>query len=214
VSDFSAGVFILSKHKYRVYPFLKDDEFFIQYNEHWVGKLSPTDTNEDFQVQTLALSKEAPLLHIINAEDHGFCVQILHEEKIIFKFEIPYNIEADYAHEIGTELFGEDWFLDFDKAQERYQQANEEAAKRLAEKNIPAKYFDDINDEKLQAFHVFGFDEKTLKKVQQILTVENFTQDSYEMVHAFLYSIYLTKFSFVSHSYISHGDDRFTLLNK
>jgi len=201
MSDFSAGVFTLSKNKDKVYPFLTEGELFIQYNEKWVGKLSPLDMNDDFQPQTIALSKTTPLLHIINAEDHGFCIRILHNGDITFKFEVPFNAEGELAHEIGEEMFGEEWFLDFEKAEERYKKVNEEAAKRLSTQGVPDIYFANIDEENLKAFQIFGFDEKVLQKVQQVLTVESFVKDRYEMVYALLDSIGFTQFSYVAHNY-------------
>ena len=215
MSDFSAGIFTLNENKDKVYPFLIESELFIQYNDKWVGKLSPTDMNTDMEIhpQTVALSKEVPLLHVINAEDHGFYIRILHEGDIKFHFDIPYSAEADLAYEIGTELFGEEWFLDASKAQERIQQASEEAAKRLKERGIPDIYFKNIDEESLKAFQIFGFNDDIVQKVRQVLTIENFNQDSHKMVYDLLDSLGLTQFSFVAHSYASHkDDDRFVVL--
>jgi len=213
MSDFSAGLFALSENKGEVYPFLVEGELLIQYNEQWVGKLSAMDTDHDFQPQTIALSKEVPLLYIMNAEDYGFLMQILHDGVIKFNLNIPYNAEADLAHEIGNELFGEEWFLDEGNVQEYYRQANEEAAKRLEAQGVPGSYFAGINSESLEVFQLFGFNEEILQKIRKILTAENFTQGSHEMVSTLLDNLGLTDFSFVAHNYVSYGDDRFTILN-
>jgi len=63
-------------------------KIFIQYNEKWIGKLSPDDMNDDYQPQTIGLSNEIPLLHIIHAEDHGLYIRVLHEGVIKFAFDL------------------------------------------------------------------------------------------------------------------------------
>jgi len=213
MSDFSAGVFALSKNKDKVYPFLTKKDLFIQYNDQWVGKLSDTDYEERFQPQTIALSKEVPLLYIMNAEDHGFSMKILHDGNTTFQFELPYYAEAELAHELGYELFGEEWLFEPDKLEQRSKQANEEAAKILKEQGAPAIYFASINEENLKAFHVFDFSHDTLQEICEILTVENFVQGSHKMVFALLNCIGLTDFSFVAHSYVfTEDEDRFKVL--
>ena len=212
MSDFSAGIFILYKDKDKVFPFLTEGEFFIQYNAQWAGKLSPLDTGYDLPPQTMALSKETPLLHIIHAEDHGFSMRIIHNAAVTFTFEMPYMAQAELAHEIGNELFGEAWFLDTDKAPERYRQADVEAAKRLKEQGIPGIYFTPNHEESLRAFQVFGIGDETIQNLRSLLNVENFKKDAHEMIYAALDALGLTQFSFVAHDYVSGDDDRFVFL--
>ena len=216
MSDFSAGFFTLSENKEKVYPFLTDDEIFIQYNESWVGKLSEMDMGTDYLPQTLALSKEVPLLHIIHAEDHGFVIRILHEGDVKFHFDASYEVGADLYTEIGNELYGCEWWADADisKIDERHQKIKVEWAKQLEEQGLLNAFFANINEDSLKAFQIFGITDEALQNINQILTVKNFSQDSHKMVYDLLDCLGLVGFSFVSHQYASYGDDdRFTVLN-
>jgi len=215
MSDFSAGIFALSNDVDKIYPFLIKDEVLIQYNDMWVGKLAPTDMKDKYPPQTLALSKEIPLLHIMHAEDHGFFVQVLHEGVVKFNFDIPYNIGHDqFFYEIGEELFGDEWedwldghacFSDESKA-ENIKLINEKVAQKLKKERIPESFFDNINKENLQVFKLFGCSEETLENIQHILSPEYFEQHFTGMVYSFLDALGLTKFSFVSYDYMNNRE--------
>lgn len=220
MSDFSAGFFTVNENKEKIYPYLTKNEFLIQYNEAWVGKLSPADMETDYQhqPQTIELSKEVPLLHVVNAEDHGFYMRILHEGEIGFSFEVSYDIRENVFEEVSYELYGDDrWDImltDGDKMKE----ANEATEKRIQDENIiettVATYFANINDDNLKIFEIFGFDEETIRNIKNILTVENCIDNSHKMVDNLLDCLGLKQFSFVSYKYVSYGDDdRFTILN-
>ena len=46
-------------------------------------------------------------MHIVNAEDHGFELGILHHKKLIFNFGVDYGVESEFAFQIGQfRLFG------------------------------------------------------------------------------------------------------------
>lgn len=221
MSDFSAGIFALSNDVDKIYPFLIKDEVLIQYNDMWVGKLAPTDMKDKYPPQTLALSKEIPLLHIMHAEDHGFFVQVLHEGVVKFNFDIPYNIGHDqFFYEIGEELFGDEWedwldghacFSDESKA-ENIKLINEKVAQKLKKERIPESFFDNINKESLQAFKLFGCSEEILENIQHILSPEYFEQHFIDMVYSFLNALGLTKFSYVSYDYMNNPHP-YTILN-
>jgi len=211
MSEFSAGIFTLSKYKDELYPFLTEEDLLIRYNEMWLGKLSPMDMSAGIQSQTIGLSKEIPLLHIINAEDHGFFIQILYDGEVKFRFDVPYDIGSDIFMEIGNELYGDEkWFLDEDKVK-----TASDAMKNQPEiQNTIDGLFANISEESISAFELFGFGKETLQSIQNILTTANFKQNSQEMVYDLLDYLGLGEFSFVAHSYISDGyDDRFRILN-
>ena len=214
MSDFSAGFFTKNESKEKIYPYLMEGEFLIQYNEEWVGKLSPEDWGPGYQPQTLALSKQVPLLHVMHAEDHGFYLRILHEEEVKFQFEISYEVGADLYTKVGNELYGKSWWQDADNRDERYERVREEWAIQLEQQGILDDFFSNINLESLKAFRLFGISEETLLEIKEILTIKNCAKDSHAMVYSLLDSIGLKQFSFVSYKYVSYGDDdRFAILN-
>ena len=221
MSDFSAGIFTVNKNREKVYPYLTKDEVFIQYNEAWIGKLSSMDMETDYQPQTLALSKEVPLLHIIDAEDHGFLMRILHEGEIKFHFETSYYIQEQLFSEVAHELYGDDcWDImvsSIGSNDDKMKKANEITKKRFKDENILEKtiatVFDDVNKGGLKIFEVFGFNEEIMQNIKHTLTIENYTENIPQMVYNLLDCLGLKQFSFVSYSYVSRGDDdRFTIL--
>ena len=222
MSDFSAGIFTVNKNKEKVYPYLTKDEVFIEYNEAWVGKLSSMDMDTDYEPQTLALSKEVPLLHIINAEDHGFLMRILHEGVVKFHFETSYDIQERLFNEVAHELYGDDcWDImlsSIGTSDDKMKRANEVTEKRFKDENILETtietVFADVNKGGLKTFEIFGFDEEIMQNIKHTLTIENYTENIPQMVYNLLDCLGLKQFSFVSHRYVSHGDDdRFTILN-
>lgn len=214
MSDFSAGFFTINENKEKIYPYLIEGEYLIQYNEDWVGKLSPGDWETSYQPQTLALSKQVPLLHVMHAEDHGFYLRILHEEEVKFQFEISYEVGADLYTKVGNELYGKNWWRDADNKDERYERVREEWAKQLEQQGILDDFFSHINLESLKAFRLFGISEDMLMEINEILTIKNCAKDSHEMVYSLLDCVGLKQFDFVAHNYVSYGDDdRFTILN-
>jgi len=224
MSDFSSGIFALSKDKDKIYPFLTKDEIFIQYNDKWVGKLAPTDMEDKIQPQTLALSKEIPLLHVMHAEDHGFFMQILHEGEVKFNFDISYDIGHDqFFYEVGEELYGdawEDWYdggtcFSEESKKSELQKINDKVAQRLKEERLPDLYFDNINKETLQIFKLFGASEETLANIQNILSVEYFNENFTGMVYSFMAELGLKKFGWISHHYLNNSEypHQYAILN-
>jgi len=214
MSDFSTGFFSTNENKEKIYPYLIENELLIQYNDAWVGKLSATDWEEQPQPQNLALSNEVPLLYVMHAEDHGFSMEILHEEKVKFHFDVSYEVGVKLYTEIGIELYGSNWWLDVNKRGERHKQIREAWVKQLEQQNVLDDFFSHINLESLSAFHLFGISEESILEINEILTIKNCAQDSHEMVHALLDCIGLKQFSFVGYDYVTGGnDDRFTILN-
>jgi len=211
MSDFSAAVFALNKDKDKVFPFLTKGDYFIQYNEMWVGKLSSDDMEEDINPQIFALSKEIPLLRIVHAEDHGFWMHVLFEGEIKFQFEVSYEVGAELYGQIAYELYGDiEWYFD----EEKRKIVGGKVAEHPDLINANKVFFGGINEESLTVLDIFGFDSETIKIISDILTVENFEKDPHEMVSNLLDSLGLTYFSFVAHNYFSHGDDdRYVLLN-
>jgi len=214
MSDFSIGFFTTNENKEKVYPYLKENELFIQYNEAWLGKLSAMDWEEQPRLENLALSKEVPLLYVMHAEDHGFSIKILHEEELKFYFDVSYEAGEELHTEIGVELYGNNWWQDESKRKERHKQIREEWAKQLEQEGMLDNSFSHINLESLKAFHLFGMSEEKLLKINEILTIKNWARDSHGMVYDLLDCLGLKQFSFVAYDYFSRGDDdRFSLLN-
>ena len=214
MSDFSVGFFTTNENKDKVYPYLIKNDLFIQFNEAWVGKLSIMDWDLQPQPQNLALSKEVPLLYVMHAEDHGFSLKILHEEAVKFSFDISYEVGEELYTEIGIGLYGNDWWQDESKRDERHKQIKEEWVKQLEQQGILDEFFSNINLDSLKVFHLFGISTEKIVEMNNILSVKNFADDSHGMVYALLDCLGLTFFSFVSYDYMSRGDDdRFTILN-
>jgi len=214
MSDFSIGFFTTSENKEKVYPYLIENELFIQYNEAWVGKLSPMDWEDQPRPENLALSKEVPLLYVMHAEDHGFSMKILYKEEEKFHFNVSYEVGVELYTEIGIELFGSNWWQDVNKRDERDKQIREAWVKQLEQKGVLDNFFSHINLESLKTFQLFGVSEENISKLNEILTVKNCAQDSHGMVYNLLYYLGFEQFSFVAYDYVSSGeDDRFTILN-
>ena len=214
MSDFSSGFFMLSENKEKVPPYLARNEWFIQLNEKWIGKLSPMDTSTEYQPQTLALSKEVPLLHLIHAEEHGFLIRILHERDVKFHFDISYDIGVELYTEIGNELYGDHWWRDVKTRDERNQRTREEWSKRLENQGMLDAFFSNLNLEKLETFQLFGVNKENLLKASKILTIKNCAKDSLGMVYDLLDCLGLKEFYFVAHHYVSKlGSAKFTVLN-
>jgi len=213
MSDFSVGYFTRDENKEKVYPYLTEGELLIQYNDEWVGKLSALDWEKP-QPQTLALSKEMPLLYVMHAEDHGFSMKILHEEEIKFHFDVSYEVGIELYTETGIDLYGNNWWEDTNKREERHQHIRAEWAEQLEQRGLLDHFFSNINAESLKAFQVFGISESCLLELSEILTIKNCATDGHQMIYALLDCLGLTQFSFVSYNYVSDGaDDRFKVLN-
>jgi len=218
MSDFSIGFFTINKHKEKIYPHLTEDDLLIQYNEKWVGKLSAMDWKKQPQLQNLALSKEMPLLYVVNAEDHDFIMNILYEEEIKFHFHISYEVGMDLYTEIGAKMYGNYWWLDEDLDEstrdERDKQIRKEWAKQMEQQGLLDRYFSNASLESLKAFKLFDISEENILKLNEILTIKNCAKGSHSMVYDLLDCLGLEGFAFVSFDYASDGnDDRFTILN-
>jgi len=221
MSDFSVGYFTRNENKEKVYPYLTEDELFIQYNDEWIGKLSALDWEKP-QPQTVALSKEMPLLYVMNAEDHGFSMKILHDEEVKFDLDISYDIRERIFDEVAHELYGEDcWEImmsSIGTSDNKMEMANQVTEKRIKDENILETAmkitFANINDDSLKIFEIFGFDEEIIQNLKQILTIKNGIENSHQMIYNLLDCLGLKQFSFVSYEYVSGGeDDRFEILN-
>lgn len=222
MSDFSVGFFTRDAYKEKVYPHLTEYDLLIQYNESWIGKLSDADWQQQPQLQNLTLSKEVPLMYVMNAEDHGFSMKIFHEEEVKFTLDISYDIYDKVFNEVAHELYGEDcWEVMMSSIgtdDNKMDAANERTEKRLKDENIleteTTKALANINNESLKIFGIFGFEGEVLQNLKQILTVENGVEDSRKMVGDLLDCLGLAPLEFVSYDYLSRGgDDRFEVLN-
>jgi len=218
MSEFSAGIMLNVAHQEIAKAYLEDNTYLIRLNDTWLCRLSDNDDycqkEEDYSQAVLDMSVQIPLLHIMNAEDHGFWLAILHNKKIVFQFDVPYNIESEFAFSIGQELYGDEFFdLMFEEeTQEKVQ--NEVQRRRHEADEFVESFFSRISEDGIAQFELFGFDKPTCVEIAKILTLSNYKKDGMgrQMMQEFSAALRLSEFCWVSHHYVSLGDQDFDIV--
>lgn len=218
MSDFSSGIMINETFKELAKKYSEENTYLIKLDDAWLCRLSENDfcemVAESYSEAVLNLSNHIPLMHIINAEDHGFELSILHNKKVCFHFQVNYDVENEFAFAIGEELYGDEYMdLIFDT--EVQENINNEVLRRHCEiEETIESFFSEINQDSIMQFKLFGFDNDICNKVKNILTVNNYKKDKcgHQMIDELLSVLMLSKFSFVSFDYVNPNEGIFEIV--
>lgn len=218
MSDFSSGILMNESFKELAKQYSEENTYLIKLDDGWLCRLSENDfcemVAENYSEAVLNLSVQIPLLHIISAEDHGFELCILFHKKVVFHFQVNYGAENEFAFHIGTELYGDE-YMDVVLDSKVQAHINNEVLRRYPEvEETIASYFSEINQEGIEQFKLFGFDNEICNKIQNLLTVNNYNKDKrgHQMINELLSVLKLSRFSFVSYNYVNPDEGIFEIL--
>ena len=219
MSEFSSGIMIRICHKDIALKYMEDNTYLIQLNDFWLCRLSENDfsnhlSERNYSEAVLNLSEHIPLMHIVNAEDHGFGLGILHHKNLVFNFGVDYGVEAEFAFQIGQELYGDEYMFKLHDA-EVIKHIQRETKNRFAEVEEKIKsFFSEIDAEQIGHFSLFSFQQEVCDRIQHILTYQNHQIDKigHQMIQELYAAIRLEEFCFVSHSYVSENREVFKIV--
>jgi hypothetical protein len=189
MSAFSSGIIINSSNRDIALKFKEANTYLVKLNDSWLCRLSENNfckmTVESYTEAVLDMSEHIPLLHLQNAEDHGFEMSILHDRELIFKFNIEYAIEDIFLFNIGKELYGDDYIdvMQESDVQERIQ------------KEMQNRYHE-------------------IEKIKTALTIPNYKSDGigFQMIRDLFDALEIENFSFISYHYVSQDEDIFDIV--
>ncbi|GLC83286.1 hypothetical protein [Lacrimispora brassicae] len=219
MSEFSSGIMIQTCHKENVLKYMEKNTYLIQLNDLWLCRLSESDlcnhiSEADYSEAVLNLSEHIPLMHIVNAEDHGFELGILHRKKLAFTFGINYGVESEFVFQLGQQLYGEEYMdrLFDDEVMKNIERETQKHSAEVEERI--QSFFSGIGAEQIKQFQLFGFQQDVCERIQHILTYPNYQKDKlgYRMIRELYAAIGIDEFCFVSHYYISKNEENFIIV--
>ena len=180
MSSFSVGYLARPEYKMQVESKLLEDEYVVEYNENWIGRFSSYDIDQEILPHILEQSWDVPFVRLHYFEDYNFRIQLIYQGEVQFYFYISYETESDAMFTlVATEKFGDNWehIIYHTPEGEAYKkEVNDEVSRILEEGYTYLRYFSHLNEQSFEAFKLFGFDEEAIANIQQILSVERFSE--------------------------------------
>lgn len=202
MSEFTEGILFLSEnapvieqHAHVFQPFLIH-----QLNDYWIGLFREYSNFFQLKEELKQLSIKSPLLYFQHPADHGWGYNVFVESQEVASLHVSYELDFQMMMDIIEARYSDDPVPFWVENEEIGRQIRAKVEASEAYHQAVARQYENRN---VQAFRVFGFDNTTIKGLEEVVTATYFLDKQMEQVKAFQRLIKIEEMSWMSYKYLS-----------
>jgi hypothetical protein len=202
MSEFTEGILFLSENVSVIEPEAHIFQPFLiqQLNDKWTGLFREYSNIFQLKEGLKQLSNRVPLLYFQHPADHGWGYNIFTEGQEVASVYVSYELDFQMMMDIIEARYSDDPVPFWIENEEIGRQIRAEVEGPEAYHQAVARQYENRN---VQAFQAFGFDETTIKSLEEVITPTYFLEKRLGQVEAFKRLIGIEEMSWMSYKYLS-----------